>query len=122
MTNHSKNEIRQKHMKITMNITIFSKGVPQYNHSLVITFTVSKITIMFVNLSLSDFLFLYNVMVHCANRDDLFGHFCVSSHLCCVFASLFFLCFLCRMYFLLVVLCKPSKTHCKYEITHIVQK
>ena len=93
----------EEHMKSTMNITIFSKGVPQYNHSLFITFTVSKITVMFVNFSLSDFLFLYNVMVYCASRDCLFEHFCVSCifvvclHLCsfCVFCVEFISCWLC---------------------------
>ena len=56
ITNHSKNENHsEERMKITMNITVFTKGVSQYNHSLLIlfiTFAFSKITVMFVNFSL----------------------------------------------------------------------
>ena len=63
---------REERMKITMNVAIVTTGVSQYNHLLLITFSVSKITVMFVNFNLSDFLFLCNVMVYCANRDVLF--------------------------------------------------
>ena len=61
--------------------------------------------------------------VYCANRDGLFGHFCVYHntvvsclHVCsfCVFCVGFIFYLLCCW-----CLCKPYKMHWKYEITSL---
>ena len=97
ITNHSKNE---NHVKNVWKWWWILQFLRKLFHN-IITFSVSKITVMFVNFRFVGFFFckmwLFIALV-------FWLLFCVSYYLCSVSACLFLLCFLRKIFFLLVVL------------------
>ena len=113
-------------MKITMNITIFTKSVPQYNHSLLmlfITFTVSKITVILMNFNLYDFLcckmWQFIVLIVMVFLGILV---CIMISLLCVCMFVVFVFFCVWFIFCLSCCANHVKRYWKYKITDIAQK